>query len=265
MADEQQAVNNADTTDQQSPMPSEEQNVADQNQAESISPQGANTQVTTETELPADVKERTAEQFSKLKTQLAQEREQRLKIERMFTQMKQPAKPQEFKTPDYYDPETGTIDVDKLESRNRMLESQLQQLSGTVQSIRDKEQTQQEQETYTVYPELDPNRIDKFNETFHRAVTGYLTDAYLRGENPSFKDAADTINSIRQQDINKAETKGATQALEQLSVKEQAALEATGRSDRRQDVRSNLNDLQQRSRRGDVDAIAERLKGITSV
>lgn len=266
MVDDQQANQPADGQQQPAPMPSAEQQVPNVPTSEPASPQGVSTQpISTEVVLPDSAKDRTKQEFEKLKTQLASEREQRIKIEQMFNNMRQPQAPQN-QLPDYYNPETGEVDVMKLEQRNRHLEQQLQQLKGTVQSITEKERIQQEEETFKVYPELNPNNgPEKFNQAFHRAVTGYLTDAYLRGENPSFKQAADAINSLRDKDIKDAEKKGANQALEQLTSKEQASLEAMGRSDKRQEVYSNLESLQQRSRRGDVSAIAERLSKMRPV
>lgn len=266
MVDDPQANQTAEGQQQPASMPNAEQQVPEVNVNESASPQGESPQTTnTEVELPEGTKERTTREFEKLKTQLAQERQQRMKIEQMFSGMRQSQPQPVNQVPDYFNPETGEINVDKLEARNRQLESQLQQLSGTVKSITEKEQIQQEQEAYASYPELNPNNGNKFNQVLHRAVTGYLTDAYLRGENPTMKQAADAINGIRAKDIKEAEKKGATQAMQQLTPKEQASLEATGRSDRRTEVIGNLERLQQRSREGDFNAIAERLKNISSV
>ena len=265
MVDDLQAQPMAEGQQQPAPMPSAQQQVPQVQAVEPASPDtsGVSTQpATTEAVLPDDARERTKQEFEKLKTQLAREREQRLKIEQMFTNMRQPVTPT---VPDYYNPETGEVDVTRLEARNQRLEQELSQIKGTVQSITDKERISQEQETYASYPELDPNRPEKFNQVLHRAVTGYLTDAYLRGENPSFKEAADAINGIRAKEIRDAEKTGATKALEQLTPKEQASLEAIGRSDKRQDVYSNIEQLQYRSRKGDDYAVAERLSKLRSV
>lgn len=262
MVDDQQATPTAEGQTQPAPMPSAEQQVPEVASPEIASSQEVSTQIaSTEGNLPDDTRERTKREFEKLKTQLAQEREQRMRYQQMFaTPQPQPTN----QLPDYYNPETGEVDVLKLEQRNRSLEQQLHQLSGTVQSITAKEQQQQEEETYKAYPELDPN-TGKFNQALHRAVTGYLTDAYLRGENPTFKQAADAINSLRAKEIAQAEVKGAEQALQQLSTKEQASLEAIGRSDKRQEVAANVEALSLRSRRGDMSAVAERLARLSSV
>ena len=80
----------------------------------------------------------------------------------------------------------------------------------------------------------------------------------------SYKEAADLAKGVSSKVIAEAEKVGATKAIEGLTPKEQASLEATGRSDRRTEV-SDLDTLKQNTRRGDLGSIVERLKGIPPV
>ena len=73
------------------------------------------------------------------------------------------------------------------------------------------------------------------------------------------------VRGISSEAAEEAEKKGAKKAVEDLTPKEQASLEATGRSDQRSETVSSLEDLRQRSRRGDLEAVVERLKNIPPV
>lgn len=249
---------------QQPPLSSGDQKTAEPAEPAEVSPRGEDQTEAAgdEAKLPDGVKERTSEQFEKLKTQLAEERTQRTKLEQMFGQSSpQPAN----KVPDYYDPETGTVDVGKLEAHNANLKNEIEGLKGQVQGIAQSEQVKQEQETYQSYPDLDPVST-KFNQPFHDAVSGLLTNSLLKGEQISFKQAADRISGLSDGALKKAEKAGVEKAIESLTPKEQAALEATGRSDRgqQQEKTETLENLRQGTRHGDVDSIVERMKRASS-
>ena len=263
MADQPQADTSAVKDSPQEPMPSSEQNVPETQPAEA-SPQGdSQAQRVEEPTLPEGVPERTSEQFNKLKRQLAEEKEKRLSYERVMSKYTPPqvqAPPSQ--TPEWYNPETQEVQVSALDNKFRTLEQQLQSANRTIQGFVSQEDERQAKETYQDHPDLDPNGA-KFNEEFHKAVVGYLATAYAEGKNPSMKQAADAIKSIGSSGIKKAEEAGAKKALESLTPKEQASLEATGRSDNRPVV--SMDDLQDRSRKGDIGAIMERLKNISTV
>lgn len=264
MADQQQAEQ-AEKETPAEPTPSSEQKTSEP-VAEEASPKGdsASQARGEELELPEGAKERTAQQFEKLRRELKEERERARRYEQMFGKQVQPQtpKPQE-PTRDWYDPETNMVDVNKLQQYNQYLESQVGQLNQRVQSIAESDQRKQELEAFGTYPELDPN-ADKFDRNFSDAVQGALTSAYLRGETPTFKEVADKIAEFAGKRVKAAEKEGATKAMEQLTPKEQASLEATGRSDKRTEVREDAQELAKRTRTGDIDAIMERLKGVSS-
>jgi hypothetical protein len=219
-----------------------------------------------DTKLPEGVKERTAERFQKLQEQLKRERELRIQLEKAAQPGKQPtAEPQV--PDDWYDPVTGSVDVDKLRQREKTYTQKISQLEQQVQGVQNQTIAQQEKEAFASYPELDPSGKN-FDEDFHDAVQGHLTSQLFKGKSVTFKEAADKISKFANKHASKAEKEGAKKALEQLSPKEQAALEATGgRSDRRL-PESDLAQLQQESRQGGdrgIRAVMERMKRIPSV
>jgi hypothetical protein len=218
--------------------------------------------------LPEDAKQRTTEAFDKLKKDLATERERRVRLEQTLQVPQQQQTQQQPESdspyPEYYNPETGEVDVVKLNQREQQFQQQIQQLEQRTNTIAKAEQVKQEQETYSAYPELNPSG-EKFDQAFHDAVSGALTAAYLRGETPTFKSVADNVAEFAGKQAKKAEKAGATKALEELSPKEQAAMEATGRSDRRTETQQPLEDLQKKTREGNLDAIIERMKNVPAV
>jgi len=270
MADQQQA-DKVETETQPAPTPSAEQKTSTP-AAEEASPQGDSTSQANveESQLPDGAKERTTQQFDKLREDLKSERERRIKAEQTFNTMLDPKQPKPQTQPqpkvdrDWYNPETNQVDVNKLQKYNQYLETQVGDLTQKVQGIAGTEQRKQEVETYKAYPELDPQAGNKFNPDFSDAVQGALTSAFLRGETPSFKEVADKIANFAGKQVKEAEKKGATEAIEQLTPKEQASLEATGRSDKRTDVQEDIQQLQQKTRHGDLNAVMARMKGTSS-
>lgn len=263
MADEPRAQEVPDAS-QDSPMPSDKPEATPQTN-EAASPQGESTQEVTgdEPQLPEGVKERTSKEFDKLRTQLSAERQKRLQYEALFNRIDQnaPQPAQSGKDP-IFDPETGDVDTQQLVQRLQLAEQRAARAEATT---RQSAQEQQEREAYSAYPELNPSS-DKFDPSLHRITRAILTDSMMNpgdyGEKIlSFKEAGDMAKQMSPKQLEEAEKKGATEALEKLAPKEQAALEASGRSDRRQDV-SNMQNLQEATRRNDLGAIMERLKNI---
>ena len=204
------------------------------------------------TELPDDAKERTRDQFNKLKQQLAEEREARLKLERTS---------QAISSPEWYDPATGIVDPNKLQYREQTLMSELNTLKQQVAGYTRQQEEAQEKEAYAAYPEL------KTNDKFQEKVIQEMAINFASGKQITMKEAADNVLDFARGLTSKAEKDGARKALEQLAPKEQASLEATGRSDRRLPSR-DLDSLSRQTRYGGesgTQAILERLKGIPSV
>jgi len=262
MTDQPQATNVAETETQQEAKPTSEQKTS-----ESVEPTEAAARepkvAETELELPKDSKERTTEQFEKLKTQLAEERAKRTRLERAFSPKTQP---QTQGTPEWYDSETQSVDVHKLQQREVNLQQKIGTLENQLTGLTRKEEEKQEAEAYATYPELDPKSGD-FDDRFQKQLISYMATEFAEGNNPSMKQAADDIVALAERRAKKAEKEGARKALESISPKEQAALEATGRSDRRLPS-EDLASLRATSRRGGTkgsEAIMKRLSKIPPV
>ena len=260
MADQSEAVNEVEDT-QPEPVPSSNESIQEGAETEAAGSQEVS-QTADEPSLPEDVKDRTSREFSKLKSQLAQERERRLRYERMFSTQPPPSQ-QGGSQPNWYNQETGMVDVNILNNQLGSMSKQLDNAQRTIQGYMSREDERQAKTAYKAYPTLDPNR-DEFDETFHDAVVGYLAGEFAKGKSPTMKQAADVIKKIGRAEVKQAEKEGAKKALEQLSPKEQAALEAESRSDKRTTT-GNLQDLQLRTRLGDEEAVMERLKNIPPV
>ena len=188
-----------------------------------------------------------------------------MRLERVFT-TNTPQQQRQQEVPDWYDPDTQSVDVIKLQQRENALQQKIGLLESQLAGITRKEEEQQEQETYKAYPELNPKSGD-FDEKFQKQLISYLATEYAEGRRPTMKQAADDIVALAERRAKNAEKVGAQKALESLSPKEQAALEATGRSDRRIPS-ENLEAVRARTRLGGrqgTEAIMKRLQKIPTV
>lgn len=280
MADQPQAKNAPEQSSQEAPMPSAEQQAPETQPSEeaSSSPRGPEGESQTEKsvedlKLSEDTTSRTSEQFDKLKKQLAEEKGKRAQYERMFAQTAPQAQPaqQTSQGPSWFNPDTGEVIVDSLQGELSQKDQQISQLRSTVQGLVAQNDARQTQAAYKKYPQLDPNRND-FNEELHNAVVGYLANSYAAGKTPTMRQAADTILNLNKTDVKKAQKEGAKQAMEKLTPKEEASVETSGRSDRRQEVQVSQEELVRATRGGEGIstrdsnlAIAERLKNIPPV
>ena len=244
------------TSEQQTTKPEEAKQVAD------VSQETEPAKTDEGQELPESVKERTTQQFEKLKTQLAEERKRRLELEKSFRQPSQA----EQSLPEWYDSTTGEVDVNKLQQREAGLKQELDQMKTQLQGVSRLTEVQQEKEAFASYPELDPSS-DSYDDNFQEQVVSYMATAFAKGKAPTLKEAADRVTSIATKIAARAEREGAKKALEQLTPKEQASLEATGRSDRRLPS-TDIEQLRSATRRGGRDGLnvaMQRLANISSV
>lgn len=256
MTDQTQA-NTKVEVNQPSSKPSEKQKTSQSSSDDQALKEGTSQrQDGSDLKLPDGAKQRTAEQFKKLKQQLADERGKRIEAEKLISNQYNPVT-KTSQSPDYYNPETGVVDVHKLNQRLTAAEQRAISAERRSKNFQASEDRKQELDAYKAYPELNP-RATNFNEDFHNAVVGMLSNAYAKGKTPTVKSIAKKIKSFSSSDTAKAKEEGAVQAMKQVNQKDQAALEATGRSDRRTQV-GNLNDLRKRSNHNDMSAIAERL------
>jgi hypothetical protein len=211
MTDQPQATNEAETVTQQEAMPTSEQQTS-----EPVEPTEAAVRepevAEMETELPKGSKERTTEQFEKLKSQLAEERAKRVGLERAFSK---PIQPQTQSTPDWYDSETQSVDVNKLQQERNVLQQKIGTLENQLGGLTRKEEQKQEAETYVTYPELNP-KSGNFDERFQKQLISYMATEFAEGNNPSMKQAADDIVALSTSRAKKAEKAGVQKALESI-------------------------------------------------
>lgn len=260
MTDQPQADKQVESTAQPAPVPSaDEKQVQEAPKEEAASPELQDSgEGTKASELPEGTKERTSEQFEKLKKQLATERTQRLQMEQSLRQTQTTPEQPEVAKQDWYDAESNSVDIGKLNNWASSLEQRASSAENLARGVVTQTQASQEKEAYESYPELDPNSPN-WDENFHNAVSGYLLNTQLSGKQTSFKQAADLIKGVSGSKVEEAKKEGAKQALEELTPKEQASVNLPGRSDRRTATDTTLEDLQSRTRTGDETAIAERL------
>jgi len=261
MADDTQAQDVPEKETQDSPMPSEEQQTPAPENDGQVAQHEEATDIETEGELPAEVSERTAQQFDKLRQQLREERERRAAIEGAYRTLQ----PQETPTP-LIDPDTGYLDEQALTAIQREAQQARMEAQQLRAEMNQAQMDAENRETYTVHPELDPNG-KAFDKKLHVATRQILLDAMLNPQDYgdkqlSFKEAADMAKGMTQAD--KARADGAREAIEQLTPKEQASLEASGSSQRSRVVAGaqEVEDLRRRSRKGDPEAIVARLNAL---
>lgn len=245
MTDDQQAQ--LEENDTLEPMPSSEETT----ETEALEEAGESESTSQDDgvgELPEGTKPRTTEQFEKLKAQLA---EKTARLSRYERQQAMGILPPQDKA--------GQDPVQALQQKVAYLESQV---TGYVKQSEE----QQEQEAYASFPELNP-KSGAFDNDFQEQVISYMATQFAKGQAPTIKEAAQKLVAIAEKRAKRAEKEGAKKALEQLSPKEQASLEATGRSDRRMPS-VDFADLRDKTRMGGLagrDAAFERLQKISSV
>lgn len=217
-------------------------------------------QQVTESGLPNEASERTKHEFEKLQTQLHEERRRREAVENAFKSM-QPAKTETVAP--LYD-ENGYLNEQALTDVQQRAIAAEKRAAAAEQSIKGYMEYQEKARVYEAYPELNPEGKTHDKE-FHKETRRIALDSMLNpddygGKQLSFKEAADLAKGKLTKGIDAVKKEAAQEAIEQLTPKEQAALEAVGTPGRRDVIAGErLDDLRTRSRRGDETAIMERL------
>jgi hypothetical protein len=217
-------------------------------------------------ELPEGVTDRTREQFDKLKrsNEALKEELDKLSASQRKSVLGSLA-PNQTSTgqvgQQFVDPITGEVDIVSL--NKAITDAQQQAIAARREAQKIKESTQ-EKEAYADYPGLNP-RAKNFDKGLYQKTRAILLDSMINqgdyGHELTLKEAADLASGQDNAKVQAAEERGAKKALNELTPKEQASLEAEGRSDRRQTV-ADMDTLRVRSRQGDSNAIVERLKKI---
>lgn len=224
--------------------------------------------------------ERTRKYIEKLKGQLkergqaspAPEPEQ--KFQPIFDQFRQPAVPnaenydalsqqQVNSIAERYVDSEGNVDIEKLNQAlmvaNQRAAHAEQNSQKAVEEIRRYEESRQLKEAYEPYPQLDPKH-KKFDPDFYELVSQkIMVENYAKGGNLTLKEAADYIAERyrREPNVEKAKEEAVEEYKRAQEKRNQGPVER-GRGQSRESL-SNYDDLRNRSRHGDNQAIAKRL------
>lgn len=225
--------------------------------------------------LPREASERTATRFNELTNQLREERQRREALESAFKTL-QPKQSNQVQQPELspiYDPDTGYLNERALDQRDRLLLEARQQQQEIAQQLSQERaqrandaQAREALEAFSAHPELNPDS-KSFDKNLHAVTSSLMLRSMVHPEEfgnkqLSFKGAGDQAKAMIRSIADGARTEGAQQAMEQLTPKEQATLEATGTPARRNDIATNLDTLRHQTRRGNQDAIVQRLQGL---
>jgi len=255
---------------QESPMPSEEQQTAQSEEVDETAGQETEEAASTESEdstLPDNASERTRDQFDKLRNQLRDEKARREYYESVFQSTQVKSKEEEPQTTPIYDPDTGLLNEQGLTDIQRRAIEAEQRAARAEEAVQNYLYDQENKETFREYPELNPNDKKVFNKELHIATRQVMLDSMVNpkdygNKQLSFREAAALAKTRLPGAIESAKKEGAQEAMEQLTPKEQASLEAVGSPSRRKDVSGELEQLRKATRKGDSQASIERMKRI---
>jgi len=265
MTDDQQALKDSVKDTQESPMPSEEQKTEEAPTVEEDAPKEVSTQKTEG--LPEDAKERTKREFDKLRKELRDERERREYVEKVFTSLQPKQSKAELKP--LIDPETGLFNSQAQMERDRLLQEAQERAERAEKAVQQYTVEQENQKMYSVHPELDPES-QQFDQDLHNVTSALLLKSMVNpeqfgGKQLSGVEAGEMAKRLMKKEVESAKEAGAKEALEQVTPKEQASLEASGSSGRRTQVAPKLDELRYKSRKGGeegLEAIVARLRNV---
>ena len=217
--------------------------------------------------LPENASDRTRHEFDKLQSQLREERSRRETVEAAFRSMQPKEQPAQGLAP-IVDPDTGYINDSAVAERDRLTQEALSRAQKAEEAVQSYMQDQENRVAYQAHPESDPSS-KQFDPELKKRAAAILLHSMVNpqeysGKQLSLKEAYDYLKGSTSSAVEVARKQGAQEAIEQLSPKEQAALEATGAPSRREDVVSSLDTLRFQTRKGNQDAIVARMKALKS-
>lgn len=237
----------------------------------------------TKVEEKPTVSERTAGQIDKLTEHnkrlyeanqlLQQELSRKQKVEQQFKPIQQEPVQNQPKVEQYVetDPVSGEQFVNEEKLRKAISEANQratraeESVKSYIENQQAKEEQRQTEEAYRGYPDLDP-KSPKHDADLSKKTRAYLLDSMMNptdygGRPLTFKEAADIASGESSKKEVKTEVE--TQNKEKLEDKKQAVAGVQGSSAQAlgssESDMAELNDLRFRSRRGDMQAIAQRL------
>lgn len=224
-------------------------------------------------DLSVQASEKTRQQFEKLKEhnrklkeqldQLSQGGKKRPSlVDELYPQMQrqQPFsnQPAEIPTASSLVDENGYVDMQALNNKLESLNVQAQQARDEAMQARQQveryEHNKETRDAYKEYPQLDPDNAD-FDPAFYDLVKKHIVGQMYESGRGSILEASRAIGRLAGVSAKKAQDQEAIQKnIQQREVATQSVAKA-GRSPQVQ-----LDDLRNRSVKGDMDAIAERLR-----
>lgn len=239
--------------------------------------------------LPQDTRDKTREQFDKLlesNRRLYESNESlrrqviaREQSERTFSPIQQvPTAPKPTVDASEFvetDPMTGEsfINTEKMKGRMKEINDRAsraeQAIQNYIKTAEQREIERQSNETFAVYPELNPRNKEKFNEGFNKQVRGLLLDSMYNpseygGQPLTFKAAADVVKKMNVPASTVIEPKKEEKKTDSKAQdnKAQGSAQVPSQPGNLPEpiFDQALESLRYRTRRGDDQALAERLK-----
>lgn len=173
----------------------------------------------------------------------------------------------------YVDQE-GNVDIDgfnqairQAEDYGRLAYFETQKIAEQSRNTADRmakyEENQQTREAHEVFPQLDPTNKKTFDKVFFNAVAEKLMlKNHVLKQGISYKQAAQEVAQIykpKTVDTAKVEAEAVARYKETQQARNQGPMESGNGSPRRS---SSIDELRERTRHGDDDALSERLKAI---
>ena len=207
--------------------------------------------------LPDNAPDRTKEQFQKL---LKSNQELKATVERLLGERERTSTPnassvyEEFQTEqkvsdeDYVD-EEGNVNIAKLNQDLKLARREAEEAKRLSQRAKEDIEVR---EAHAKHPYLDPSS-PSFDPTFYEIVKDrVLSQKFYQGKNTPLIRIADEVSSFYKP-VKKASTDGFEKASTQMPISS-----SNTANSRNTDV--SLDDLRERTKRGDSNAIIERLK-----
>ena len=222
--------------------------------------------------LPTEASERTKSSFDRLTNELREERQKRIALESAYSTLKPKEAQKEADLP-IYDPDTGLLNEQALTTvQQRAIEAERQahqtqaELQQLLEDRKREVQLKEDQEAYKAHPELNPEAKD-FNKDLRDVTAALMLKSMIHpeefdGKQLSHKEAGDRAKDLIAKISGNVREEAAKEAIEQLSPKEQAALEATGSN--QVSSTGDLEVLKRQTRTGDINALMARLKNVKS-
>lgn len=229
-------------------------------------------------ELPSDASERTKEQFAKLQAQLAEERAKNEGGSSVFDSLR-PKQPQASQVQPQGQPqgenpftqkpvapeplmdEDGTVDVARVNESHEAARASAEQAQATEQRIIQLDQDRQTREANAAFPQLDP-QSKEFDSNFFDMTTGLMTKEYIDGGNRSLIQVAQQVSdALSPEGSTKQAGKEAVKKFKESQDNRQRGPLEEGSGEERQPD-STQEELRQRTRDGDAEAINKRLQNV---